>query len=101
MLLILQYVINLDSEDKEALCLGSAGGGDVTMKVPAKREHMDGIPLSVAISGLSGGHSGCDIHLYKANAFKVIQHHVMLSPATVVNTYASSCLEHGILTCQS
>jgi len=40
--------------------------------LPIKREAVEGVTLSVSVSGLSGGHSGCDIHLHKANAFKLI-----------------------------
>ncbi|KAH3756270.1 aminoacyl-histidine dipeptidase [Pelomyxa schiedti] len=68
-----KYIINLDSEDKNALCLGSAGGANIAISIPIKREPIvDGVPLLVSVSGLSGGHSGVDIHLHRANAFKLV-----------------------------
>eukprot|EP01105_Mastigella_eilhardi_P026830 TRINITY_DN7937_c0_g1_i1.p1 TRINITY_DN7937_c0_g1~~TRINITY_DN7937_c0_g1_i1.p1 ORF type:complete len:513 (-),score=109.02 TRINITY_DN7937_c0_g1_i1:716-2227(-) len=67
-----KYIVNLDSEDKEALCLGSAGGGDCTISIPIKREALAGTTLKVVVTGLSGGHSGSDIQLSKANAFKIV-----------------------------
>eukprot|EP01105_Mastigella_eilhardi_P009067 TRINITY_DN2158_c1_g1_i1.p1 TRINITY_DN2158_c1_g1~~TRINITY_DN2158_c1_g1_i1.p1 ORF type:complete len:523 (-),score=141.90 TRINITY_DN2158_c1_g1_i1:56-1516(-) len=69
-----KYIINVDSEEENALCLGSAGGANITLHMPLAREtcRIVTVPLVVSVSGLSGGHSGSDIHLYKANAFKVV-----------------------------
>ncbi len=67
-------LLNLDSEDEEELCIGCAGGLDAiadfkyeSIKTP---EGYAGYKLTV--KGLSGGHSGMDISLYRANANKVL-----------------------------
>ncbi|MBQ9711280.1 MAG: beta-Ala-His dipeptidase, partial [Bacteroidales bacterium] len=67
-------LINLDSEEEGELCVGCAGGLDVTgdfkyrtYKTP---EGFEG--LTILVSGLQGGHSGMDISLYRANANKVV-----------------------------
>ena len=67
-------LINLDSEEEGELCVGCAGGLDVTgdfkyrtYKTP---EGYEG--LTILVSGLQGGHSGMDISLYRANANKVV-----------------------------
>jgi len=67
-------LLNLDSEDELELCIGCAGGLDAiadfkynTVKTPA-----DHRGYHIVVRGLSGGHSGMDISLYRANANKVI-----------------------------
>lgn len=67
-------LLNLDSEDELELCIGCAGGLDLTadfryksVKTPAG---YTGFKLSV--KGLSGGHSGMDISLYRGNANKIL-----------------------------
>lgn len=65
-----QALINLDSEDDRALTVGCAGGADVELALPLAREAAPpgwhGVELRV--SGLSGGHSGMQIHERHANA---------------------------------
>ncbi|MBF0443573.1 MAG: aminoacyl-histidine dipeptidase [Oligoflexales bacterium] len=67
-------MINLDNEEEGHLCIGCAGGIDTNIKVPFEVEkYPDGhISYQLKLTGLSGGHSGCDIHLGRANAIKLI-----------------------------
>jgi len=69
-----QALINLDSEDADALTIGSAGGSDVDLAVPVSRESpaSDLLGVELRLSGLRGGHSGLQIHEPRANALKVI-----------------------------
>ena len=65
-----KLLFNLDSEDDGRFCVGCAGGLDtlttlVTERVPVNKAM---IPFELRVSGLSGGHSGVDIHLNRANA---------------------------------
>ncbi|MDB4715227.1 aminoacyl-histidine dipeptidase [Flavobacteriaceae bacterium] len=66
-------LLNLDSEEDNVLCIGCAGGVDVLTEgvyeevIPPKEQQF----FQVKISGLSGGHSGVDIHLNHANAILV------------------------------
>jgi dipeptidase D len=69
-----RVLLNLDSEEEGILYVGCAGGGDSAIRVPL---HTTGTaPNSVAIEitlrGLKGGHSGCDIHLQRGNAIKLL-----------------------------
>jgi len=69
-----KILLNLDSESEGELYVGCAGGVDPTATfayVPAKAEEGD-IAFKVVIGGLLGGHSGCDIHLQRANAIKLL-----------------------------
>lgn len=67
-------LLNLDSETEGELYIGCAGGIDGTARfpfTPVETEEGD-IALKVTLTGLKGGHSGCDIHLQRANANKLL-----------------------------
>ena len=69
-----KYMLNLDSETEGELYVGCAGGVDTTATFdyqPVETEAGD-IALRVEIKGCKGGHSGCDIHLQRANAIKLL-----------------------------
>ena len=67
-------LLNLDSEDEKELCIGCAGGLDALAdfkfkSFPTPRGY---VGYKIELKGLSGGHSGMDISLYRANANKVM-----------------------------
>lgn len=67
--------INLDSEDKNIVTYGSAGGIDTGLTVNPLLEELDPltrVPLKLKIFGLKGGHSGVDINKGRANAIKLM-----------------------------
>ncbi len=69
-----KYLLNLDSETEGELYVGCAGGIDseATFRYqPVETEEGD-IALRVSVKGCKGGHSGCDIHLQRANAIKLL-----------------------------
>ena len=65
-----QILLNLDTEDDDEITIGCAGGVDTVGTKQYTPENSDegarGVFLKV--SGLSGGHSGMDIHLGRGNA---------------------------------
>jgi len=69
-----EILLNLDSEDDSELTIGCAGGVDVT--VTGRYEPvLCGSGLSafrLGVKGLTGGHSGMDIHRGRANANKLL-----------------------------
>jgi dipeptidase D len=67
-------MINLDSEEDDAIYIGCAGGIDVTLTWTLDLEPVQGNAevCRVRVSGLRGGHSGDMIHLNHANANKVL-----------------------------
>ena len=69
-----KILINLDSEDDGEIFIGCAGGIDTTAIFTYKKSFAPDkfSYFKVKVSGLSGGHSGGDIHLGRANANKVI-----------------------------
>ena len=80
-------MINLDSEEDDQITAGCAGGNRTEIsfnfeKVPAK----DGdLFLDVSVTGLSGGHSGAEIHLGKTNAIVLMGR--LLSAAYVAGKF--------------
>jgi len=67
-------MLNLDTEDDRELTIGCAGGIDVTAEgnyTEEKAAQGDRF-FKLKLKGCSGGHSGMDIHLGRANANKLI-----------------------------
>lgn len=69
-----RIMLNMDSEEDGAIYIGCAGGQDAelflrmdTEKIPKGFD-----PVLVKISGLSGGHSGLNIHEGRGNAVKLL-----------------------------
>lgn len=68
-------LLNLDCETEGELYIGCAGGVDTAATFHF--EQLAAVPegdvaLMVSLKGLHGGHSGCDIHLQRANAIKLL-----------------------------
>lgn len=69
-----KILLNLDTEDDDEITIGCAGGIDVTAKRAVPMETTPGgvQAYEVKVKGLSGGHSGMDIHLGRGNANKLM-----------------------------
>ena len=69
-----KYLLNLDSETEGELYVGCAGGidGEATFRYEPVETEKGDIALKVEVKGCKGGHSGCDIHLQRANAIKLL-----------------------------
>ena len=69
-----RQLINLDSEEEGALYVGCAGGGESRLRldVVTVQARSATATLAVALKGLKGGHSGCEIHLQRGNAIKLL-----------------------------
>ena len=68
-----EIMLNLDTEEDDELTIGCAGGVDVT--AIGKYELVapkNTTAFSIAIKGLTGGHSGIDIHRGRGNANKIM-----------------------------
>ncbi len=65
-------MINLDSPDELQIIAGCAGGLYSSLTVSAQAVPSQGTPLRVTVRGLSGGHSGEDIHRERANAIRLL-----------------------------
>ncbi|MHC4943229.1 MAG: beta-Ala-His dipeptidase, partial [Planctomycetota bacterium] len=69
-----RIMLNLDGEERHAAYIGCAGGGDTMIELPVtlKERPAGNLAIYVAVKGLKGGHSGCDIHLQRGNALRVL-----------------------------
>jgi dipeptidase D len=67
-----KYLLNLDSEEEGVFTAGCAGGSEVDFKIPVKFQNISGNAYKISVKGLSGGHSGTDIHKEKGNANKIL-----------------------------
>jgi dipeptidase D len=69
-----RQLLNLDTEEEEAVTVGCAGGGDSHLTLPVTRTDPPRNAAAVALSlrGLKGGHSGIDISLQRGNAVRLL-----------------------------
>ncbi len=66
-------MLNLDTEDDRELTIGCAGGIDVTGTGKYTPSLAAGLTAyKIIVNGLTGGHSGMDIHLGRGNANKLM-----------------------------
>jgi dipeptidase D len=73
-LLSAKYMLNLDTEDDNELTIGCAGGVDITATENYQTEKLNGAykGFTLTLNGLTGGHSGMDIHKGRGNANKLM-----------------------------
>jgi dipeptidase D len=69
-----KILLNLDTEEDNELTIGCAGGIDVTASGTYPEEQIPAghVAFRLTVKGLSGGHSGMDIHKGLANANKLL-----------------------------
>ena len=74
-----KIMLNLDTEDDHELTIGCAGGIDVSAKgtYQSKKYAKPQKAFKVSIKGLTGGHSGMDIHKGRGNANKLMNRFLM------------------------
>ena len=65
-------LLNIDSENETELTVACAGGVTVVGQWQVDWVESEGAKYKVAISGLTGGHSGVEIHKGRANANKLM-----------------------------
>ena len=78
-------LLNLDTEDDDELTIGCAGAVDVNASGSYAQDNTgkDDKAFLIEVKGLSGGHSGMDIHRGRANANKLINRLLYLSAKRV------------------
>lgn len=77
-LLDAKIMLNLDTEDDHELTIGCAGGVDVTATGTYETQNpKHSNALKISIKGLTGGHSGMDIHKGRGNANKLMNRVLM------------------------
>jgi dipeptidase D len=70
------YFINIDSEEEGIFCASCAGGRRSTMTLPLEKTVLPDAGRyafhTVSVGGLSGGHSGMDIHRERGNSNRLL-----------------------------
>ena len=64
--------LNCDSENEGVLTVSCAGGVRSDLSLPVKIEKAEGRGIHLYVDGLTGGHSGAEIHKGRANSNKVM-----------------------------
>ncbi len=69
-----RFLLNMDSEEDGALYIGCAGGQDCELYLAVETENVPSEfkAVQVKVGGLSGGHSGLNIHEGRGNAIKLL-----------------------------
>ena len=67
-----KYLLNVDSETEKVFTVSCAGSTRAVCTLPMSRAAFDGTILKLTVEGLSGGHSGEEIHKGRANANTVM-----------------------------
>jgi dipeptidase D len=69
-----KIMLNLDTEDDRELTIGCAGGLDITAtgNYTELQTTAGEVAFKIMVKGLTGGHSGMDIHLGRGNANKIM-----------------------------
>ncbi|RJS91612.1 beta-Ala-His dipeptidase [Salinisphaera sp. Q1T1-3] len=69
-----RLLLNLDTEEDGEVCIGCAGGANVTTETVLSQTPIaaDETVLAIGVHGLTGGHSGMDIATGRANANRLL-----------------------------
>ena len=69
-----KILLNLDTEEDDEICIGCAGGIDITMNRSYILNDLsnDEVCVQILLNGLTGGHSGAEIHKGLGNSNKII-----------------------------
>lgn len=67
-----KYLLNLDSEEEGVFTCGCAGGCEIKFRIPVEYQNTKKHAFKLTVKGLTGGHSGTDIHKEKGNANKIL-----------------------------
>lgn len=94
-------LLNLDTEDDDEICIGSAGGLDITAtKVYKQIEIPENYgSFKITVNGLTGGHSGMDINKGLGNANKIMNrvlHHLAIHSTIHISEITGGSLRNAI-----
>lgn len=87
-------LINLDSEEEGIFLTGCAGGARVNYTLDYHPGRIKGIPCSIKVSGLRGGHSGAEIQKERGNADSLLSR-ILVKFASKL-TFCIESLEGGL-----
>lgn len=65
-------LLNIDSEEEGIFLASCAGGLQANCQLPVSRIDMEGVCYEIKVTGLTGGHSGVEIHKERGNAIVLL-----------------------------
>ncbi|MCI5821580.1 MAG: aminoacyl-histidine dipeptidase [Lachnospiraceae bacterium] len=82
-------LLNMDSENEGIMLASCAGGCSTLVKLPVSEAEVTGTKVSVALTGLTGGHSGVEIDKGRGNAnvlmSRIIRDVAKVAPVSIVS----------------
>lgn len=84
-----RILLNMDSEEEDAVIVGCAGGVRSDLLVAPRWQKRRGVAIEIALRGLKGGHSGEDINKGRANA-NLLMGRILLKVNAVADIRISS-----------
>ncbi len=78
-------LLNLDSEEEGIFIVSSAGGRCITGTLTPTWEPCSLPVYQISVSGLQGGHSGCDMYRGRANANDVLRRILLELPCRLIS----------------
>lgn len=84
-----RILLNMDSEEEDAVIVGCAGGVRSDLLITPKWQKRRGVAIEIALRGLKGGHSGEDINKGRANA-NLLMGRILLKTNSVADIRISS-----------
>lgn len=92
-----EYLLNIDSEDEGEFTVSCAGGARIDARLPKRKaEKQYSSRLEVAVDGLTGGHSGVEIHTGRANACVVLGRLLAAVPDSAIVTISGGEKDNAI-----
>ena len=69
-----EILLNLDTEEDDEICIGCAGGIDINISKTYMTDDIDPYStfVKILVNGLTGGHSGAEIHKGLGNSNKIL-----------------------------
>ena len=94
-----RILINIDSEDEGIITVGCAGGINTNINLPVEQTEVPSNyqQIKIKASGMSGGHSGIDIHLEKANAIKILAETIAMIKFDIRLTNINGGTAHNVI----
>lgn len=87
-----KYLINVDSEAENSVCVGCSGSFTLEMTLPAVRAAAPGTVLrQIVLNKFVGGHSGCDIHLGRAHPLVTLGRLLMAANSSEARVVSVDC----------
>lgn len=93
------FLLNLDSEEDGQFIIGCAGGARLETTIPISfvpTTRHNTIGLKVELSGLPGGHSGCDIADNRGNAIILLSQYLHLFPGLQLSSINGGAADNAI-----